>query len=198
LPSVDVVRLYEIYRSYVIHEDTLIHERSQRMLIIQGALLTAAGALQAKLLELFDKVQPFDPVKRELPPELLPIAVLALSSLLIAVSGYLAARSLRASLGAARDATRALVDRWGEVHAGHVGAAALPKLVGGGHEDAHERGLRYIDHLPNFFMYVWIGFFLIVFLILASTAVRLTGTSTVFTRFLMPVLSWVRWYVYAS
>src|SRR5271170_2283541 len=44
----EIFRLYKIYRDYVTHEDVLINQRLQRMLIIQGFIFAATGALLSR------------------------------------------------------------------------------------------------------------------------------------------------------
>jgi len=154
-----VFELYDVYRSYLIHEDTLIGQRTQRMLLVQGALFTAAGAVLGRLFEAFGQPSPKNPPCPVHPRQ---AAVYAGCLLLLAVTGILAAFLSRGALKAAADAAAFLNDQWTRINqswkdAGELSSRELhlPGLQGAGAPAVHDRGQLHVILMPAFLMALW-------------------------------------------
>ncbi len=155
----DVVQLYGMYRAYVIHEDTLIGQRTQRMLLVQGALFTAAGTIFGKM---FSDIQPYLGNPAVCHNHAAQIWAYTAALVIVDATGILAAYLSRGALKAAADAVEHLTRKWlatnrtwkkaGKATARDIG---LPGLRGGGSRLVHDRGQLHILIMPAYLMTLW-------------------------------------------
>jgi hypothetical protein len=162
-----LLKLWEIYRGYVVREDILVNERMQRMLAVQGFLFAAFGATVAECGKSFAALQRFCEVSHHLgtfwrivifwrSPSAEPLCFLAFAFVLSATGG-LAAWLAEGSLRATQIARQTLHDRWNEIAGDRATELGLPRLRGGGSEAAHVWGDRHLKVLPRYFRWIWIG-----------------------------------------
>jgi hypothetical protein len=156
--TLTATELWHLYRDYVIREDTLINDRFQRMLIIQGFLITsfgiAAGACGKAFLDFFDNCSKAATgwvwVIRCAGP-----AFCAAFALITAATGALSAFMVKDGLEAAQEALDLLQARWNSYkeEADEVG---LPGLRGAGSQWIHQRGHRHIVSFPTYLGIIWL------------------------------------------
>jgi hypothetical protein len=155
----DVLQMYGIYRAYVIHEDTLIGQRTQRMLLVQGALFTAAGATFGKM---FTDIQPYLGNPAVCHTHAAQAWAYTTALVIVDITGILAAFLSRGALKAAADAVEHLTKKWLATNrawkkAGKATARelSLPGLRGGGSRLVHDRGQLHILIMPAYLMTLW-------------------------------------------
>jgi len=166
----EIFRLYTIYRNYVMHEDLLISQRLQRMLIIQGFVFAATGSLLSNFGEALASTGDGQSAISDLVPRLAPTLVYGGFLLVLAISGALTAYVAQGSLSAAIGALKNLRRLWAaSVTKEERQFVHLPGIQGGGSKKIHRRGNRHIVWLPRFFMAVWAGVSILLVIVLLKT-----------------------------
>ena len=174
-----IVELYQVYRSYVVHEDNLIGHRLERWLSVQAFLFAASAAVLNKLTDSFPKlVKPYtvastqDQILRYVTVPtpatvqfslavFIQLMFLLSSLVFLAYAGVRTASIVLNALASAEQAHKNL----GEHFSANFKQAAfelhLPALHGGGELEG-PAAKSYATELPTFFRRIWIGFAVLV------------------------------------
>lgn len=153
--NVDVHKIYDLYRDYIKHEDTLINYRSSWLGVIQSFLITGYVLTLQKKFELAVKLAEANPERFEY----IKASMYHLELFLLLVSGCgiaLGWVALR-SIGAAIDALQNLETSYREHHEQLSAAQHLPSITGGGHNRAAIAGVALPSSFPAVMMAFWIG-----------------------------------------
>ncbi len=155
----DALHLYGVYRAYIIHEDTLISQRTQRMLLVQGTLFTAWGAMFGKVFGDIEPALLYPDCCQTVSAHTL---LYGISLAAITTTGILAAHLSRGALRAAADAVDLLDKKWLATNElwkseGLLTAEQmhLPGLRGGGARKVHDKGQLHILLMPIYLMTLW-------------------------------------------
>lgn len=158
----DIVKLYEVLRSYLEHEDKLIHERVSRTLLVHGFLIASYVLLLQARIEVVAKCVERQGgckhVSGELPAEL--TAILPLSDMMlpvIAIIGILTTRAARTGVEAAFKAADAVKLKWIAATQQFPDTAnlVLPGIAGGGNKEVVSAGDQSVQRLLLSLLIMW-------------------------------------------
>jgi hypothetical protein len=134
------LELYRVYRGYVEHEDELINQRVQRLILSHGGLLSAAALLITRLIMEYRH---------------LLVDIIAG----IAVAGIVLGSLQWKAINAAFSAMETLIEDWNKCcqQDPYLSCKALlPKLVGGGAKKAHPDANAAVMGLIYLVLTIWI------------------------------------------
>lgn len=150
--DLDAEAIYLIYRSYVEHEDELIHHRTTTLVTTQSFLLATLGICYQKRFEVaatfFDQHRSLSSiglVNIEFSGLMLSLAIIGLASSVIAIF----------SLRAAKAALQKLEIDWRKI-AVRRSITYLPRLTGGGNPKAIKHGIYLSLYTPYFCFIFWL------------------------------------------
>jgi hypothetical protein len=147
----DLVKLFEIYRDYAKHEDSLSNFRVTWFLAVQGLLFGGYAVLnQARLIG----GPPVSMGVSNAIGNLQSPAVLL--TLLLALFGLFAAHRSYVSVKAAISAVQSLNAKWTTKVLGGNEHPLLPDLTGGGNPCAASKGPGFQTFLPIAAMIIWL------------------------------------------
>ena len=144
------LRLYEIFRKYVEHEDDLINNRVGWFIQLHSFLIASYGIIVASLIGTF-----FPQGKPSVPP-LLTQGVACLFLVAVQIVGIASSRSAGQSIAAATIAIAKLRKTWDDHCVKNPHTVDLPRLTGGGEEASVKTGLRLPSRLPRTIELLWI------------------------------------------
>ena len=160
----DIFRLWDVHRTYVVREDTLINERFSRLTTIQGFLITAYGVAAAAYGKTFmdflgncmagPQSGAIWILRCAAPP------ICAAFALLTAAMGALSTYRATDSILAAREALDTLRTRW-ERYRPAAEKLGIPGLQGAGSELIHDRGHAHAVALPRYLGIIWSSIWLV-------------------------------------
>jgi hypothetical protein len=133
------LELYRVYRSYVEHEDELINQRVQRLILSHGGLLSASALIVTRLTT---------------ENRCFFLGIIAL----IAVAGVVLGLLQRMAINAAFSAMDSLNGRWNTQREQDPYSSCktlLPELVGGGADGAHEKANAAVKGLIYLVLIIW-------------------------------------------
>lgn len=172
-------KVFEIHRSYMQHEDTLIFHRTTLIATIQGFLLTAFGFSLQKFYEKigaqvkcnFSSSQGVHPIRtlvdfliKVLSPDTFQdITILEFNCYLIVIvlTGFFTSIIGVRSIGAARNAIVELQKHWDLFYyRGEDPSKSefkiLPGITGGGSNENRKQGVSFVTWVPWFFVGLWL------------------------------------------
>jgi len=138
------IKLYEVYRSYVEHEDDLVNQRLYRLFIAHASLAAAAGVIISKL-----------PDTRYAFGISIVLFVFGILSIALCINQL-------SAINAGLRAIGSLNDKWNKVGAKLDDFNLLPELVGGGNRENDRLGQSTARWAP-----IILGLFWVVVLICA-------------------------------
>jgi hypothetical protein len=156
--GIKVTELWELYRSYVIREDTLINDRFSRLTTIQGFLIVAYGGAAAAFGKTF-----MDFLSNCMAgPQggliwylrCAEPSICGSFALLTAILGALSTYHARDAILAAEEALEKLRTDW-ERYSPASERLGIPGLQGAGSVLIHDRGHRHATSLPSYMGVVW-------------------------------------------
>jgi len=155
IPQSDAIALYNAYRDYVKHEDTLMNVRMTWFLTIQAFLFSCYALLNQKRIsagnfELVRSWQEFIDITE------LKFKFSLIILVLICFFGYFTARRSYISVRAASLAIVALRSKWDAEFARRGPFASLPSITGGGNDKARDEGWASAAFLPRAAMVIWV------------------------------------------
>jgi hypothetical protein len=163
-----ILDYWKVYRDYVEHEDELINQRLQRLLIIQGFLFAAFGEVITKFVDAKASNFSFQFAGNWFDCLLgIPSTWLMLTfCIVLAATGGFSAFKVMDALAAASHALDALEEAWAALISCHT-IYGFPGLRGGGAPKAHERGLGHVRFVAGWFLTIWavVGVVLLVTLV---------------------------------
>ena len=143
-------RLYEIYRSYIVHENDLINNRVGWFIQLHSFLIATYGIVVTSIIGSF--FVDHEPRIQSFYPQLIGCLLL----LMIEVVGAFSSHAARQSIDAANTAIMELQRRWETYCTGHPHMPLLfPGLTGGGSKDSTAAGLRLHRSLPHALFMLW-------------------------------------------
>jgi hypothetical protein len=144
------IKIYEIYRKYVEHENELINDRVGWFIQLHSFLIATYGIVVNSLISTF--FSEHLPYILPVWPQLIGCAIL----IMIEVVGLLSSRAASRSIGAAISAIKVLNEAWKQYPISQPGALHLPGLTGGGSEEISLDGFKLLKELPRALYWLWI------------------------------------------
>ena len=156
IPQSEAIALYNVYRDYVKHEDTLMNVRMTWFLTTQAFLFSCYALLNQKRLSAgtFELVRSWQEFVGD--PTDLKFKFGTLILTLICFFGFFTARRSYISVRAASLAVVALRSKWDAELAQNGGFANLPNITGGGDAKARDEGWASAAFLPRAAMVIWV------------------------------------------
>ena len=156
LEKEDAYKLYNIYRDYVKHEDSLVNVRVTLFLTVEAFLFSAYALLNQQKLQNgnFLIVSTTEEFRARFASGLFNFNSFLL--LLICSFGFLVARRSYVSVRAAKLAIETLNRGWDENVAPNFVHLALPGLIGGGNDKAKTEGWMSSESLPLLATWLWV------------------------------------------
>ncbi len=152
----EILELWDVFRKYVEHEDLLLNQRVSRMLVVQGVMFAAAGAV---LTEVIKTAAQMRPTHAPPPATWLPFGPLTgyVGFLaIVAAAGAVNAWLSKVEIGAADRALHGLEDRWEDsIELEELEQLRLPGLLRGG-VDPQPLERKEGTWLPMLFLVIWI------------------------------------------
>lgn len=145
----DGVRLFELYRGYIEHEDALVDARTTWFIQLHSFLIASYGLIFAAVVTTFS--EDFDTVKARLGLQV----VSGLLLLAITLIGFGSSRAAHLSVKAAGIAVSELKARGNAAIAAYDSDSILPPLTGGGSPEADRLGAELSGILPRGLMVLW-------------------------------------------
>lgn len=176
--SYDMARkTYELYRSYIQHEDNLVNHRTTWLITTQSFLIATFGLSYQKKYEMAHKIMELSFCQKAIDALERPIIEYNIFLLVLAFSGFSIAILTIYSVRAAQNAIFSLQGKWNSINfiwrnrMKDDGNAQLfdlfPEIIGGG-SDTEKKGARFATWLPIFFAILWV-------IVIVFTVVTLFG-----------------------
>jgi hypothetical protein len=155
IPQSEAIALYNVYRDYVKHENTLMNVRMTWFLTTQAFLFSCYALLNQKRIntgnfELVRSWQEFVDITE------LKFRFGTLILMLICFFGIFTARRSYISVRAASLAILALRNKWDAEFARRGPFISLPGITGGGDDKARDEGWASAAFLPKAAMVIWV------------------------------------------
>jgi hypothetical protein len=146
-----VIALYRIYRSYIEHEDRLIHNRTTWLITIQSFLIATFGFSFQKWYELS-----MNPATQWTPTTINATKYYQIFLISLCIVGFIVSIIAFFALKAAAIAIRNLHDEWKKLADTLPFDHRLPVIIGGGIDQSVSHGLFLPLPLPFFFVSLWL------------------------------------------
>ena len=156
IPQSEAIALYNVYRDYVKHEDTLMNVRMTWFLTTQAFLFSCYALLNQKRISAgaFEVVRSWEEFSGGVTDLKFKFSTVILT--LICFFGYFTARRSYISVRAASLAVMALRRKWDSELAQDPAFSSLPAITGSGDEKALNEGWASTAFLPRAAMVIWV------------------------------------------
>ena len=153
IPQSEAIALYNVYRDYVKHENTLMNVRMTWFLTTQAFLFSSYALLNQKRISAgnFELIRSW----QEFIGGITDLKFKFFILMLIRFFGYFAARRSYISVRAASLAIIALRSKWDAEFARRGPFISLPGITGGGDDKARDEGWASAAFLPKAAMVIW-------------------------------------------
>lgn len=156
-------RVYEIYRSYVVHEDDLISQRTNWLITVQSFLIATFGFSYQKKFEVFSKFKECKNIDNNEIALLIPMhSEYTYFLIMLAIVGVLICVACFWSIKQAHLALEGLELSYNTTYKNKI--THLPHIMGGGNQKVKKSSLGFALLAPGLFGFLWI--LTIVFLLL--------------------------------
>ena len=155
IPLSEAIALYNVYRDYIKHENTLMNVRMTWFLTTQAFLFSSYALLNQKRISAgaFEAVRSWEEFSGITD---LKFKFSTVILTLICFFGYFTARRSYISVRAASLAVMALRRKWDSELAQDPAFSSLPGITGGGDEKAMNEGWASTAFLPRAAMVIWV------------------------------------------
>jgi len=156
IPQSEAIAIYNVYRDYVKHEDTLMNVRMTWFLTMQAFLFSCYALLNQKRISAgnFELIRSWQEFIGDITDMKFKFSIIIL--MLICFFGYFTARRSYISVRAASLAIVALRSKWDTEFAQNGAFLSLPGITGGGDEKARDEGWASAAFLPTAAMVIWV------------------------------------------
>lgn len=162
MPGDKFIKIYDVFRKYVEHEDNLINHRTNWFVIIQSVLIATFGYSLQMYYQVMEKFFG-NPNHKNYEYFFNNInSRYFLSLVFFCIIGVVTSIFALLSINAARLSLISIKEKWDLKHATKSDADELPIIVGGGNKNSHKFGFSLAIYLPISAIILWILLFLFV------------------------------------